>query len=419
MNKLISSILFAYCCICLSSCVVMSHTYEDNSYIKYDGLFYEITCDGSTVELVKKGYWISTYEFEEVVVPSTITYNGNSYAVTSIGEGAFFGCSNLKKIVLPPSIESIKENAFNSCHSLTQLTIPEGVTTIESCAFHNSGIMDNPSYLKDGAIYIDNCLIRVLDTTQGVFAINADTRLIAASAFAGSKSINSVTIPKNVQHIGAYIFAQCTALESIVVEEGNPIYNSQNNCNAIIETASNTLIAGCKNTLIPTDIISIGPYAFLGLDIQSITLPNNVIHIEEGAFAICESLSQVTISEGVENIGNYAFYGCESLTQIDIPSSVKIIGKGAFAMSKKLRHVNISEGLESIDNYAFAACKSLRKISLPRSVSDIGDEAFIECSSLRIINVSWEQLSSFRYMIHKGHKMRAPKEDEDEDDIWE
>jgi hypothetical protein len=144
-------------------------------------------------------------------------------------------------------------------------------------------------------------------------------------------SLTSISIPRSVTSIESSAFNSCIGLTTIVVEEGNAKYDSRNNCNAIIETSSNTLIVGCKNTTIPNSVRSIGSSAFLGISgLTYITIPNGVTSIGSGAFYQCSSLSSVNIPNSVKNIGGSAFYACISLTSITIPNSVTSIGGWAF-----------------------------------------------------------------------------------------
>ena len=131
---------------------------------------------------------------------------------------------------------------------------------------------------------------------------------IGSSAFHDCSSLTSIIIPNSVTSIGGGTFQGCSSLTSIVVESGNTMYDSRENCNAIIETASNTLIAGCQSTTIPNSVTSIGNEAFRGCaSLTAVTIPNSVTSIGKWAFSGCSSLTSVTIPNSVTSIGNYAF----------------------------------------------------------------------------------------------------------------
>ena len=130
--------------------------------------------------------------------------------------------------------------------------------------------------------------------------------------------------------IGNYAFQNCSSLTSIVVENGNVNYDSREGCNAIIETATNTLIQGCATTIIPNNVTSIEDYAFCGSSLTSVTIPNSVTKIGDYAFSGCKSLTSITIPNSVTKIGNYAFYNCSFLISATIGNSVTSIGKYVF-----------------------------------------------------------------------------------------
>ncbi|MBO5263217.1 MAG: leucine-rich repeat protein, partial [Bacteroidaceae bacterium] len=149
--------------------------------------------------------------------------------------------------------------------------------------------------------------------------------------FVGCSSLTSVQIGNSVTSIGDYAFSGCSGLTSITVNSGNSVYDSREGCNAIIETATNTLIAGCKNTIIPGSVTSIGDYAFYNSSgLTSIEIPNSVTSIGNHAFRDCTGLTSVTIPNSVTSIGDAAFVGCTGLTSVEIGNSVTSIGDYAF-----------------------------------------------------------------------------------------
>ena len=240
--------------------------------------------------------------------------------VTSIGVEAFGGCSGLTAVTIPASVTSIGERAFSGCTSLESINIPVGVTSIGSNAFVNCTSL-----------------------TTVTFATGSPLTSIPADAFYQCTSLESINIPAGVTSIGKSAFYKCTGVTSITVEDGNTIYDSRNNCNAIIETASNKLIVGCRNTVIPATVTSIGEGAFqFCTGLTSIDIPATVTSIEDDAFSSCSGLTSITIPAGVTSIGNSAFYECTGLTSINIPASVNSIDNSAFADCTSLSDVYVN-----------------------------------------------------------------------------
>jgi hypothetical protein len=158
---------------------------------------------------------------------------------------------------------------------------------------------------------------------------------IGMSAFYGCKKLTNVTIPSSVTSIGKEAFSGCNGLTSITVASGNAVYDSRNDCNAIIKTASNTLIAGCKNTIIPNSVTSIGESAFRDcISLTSIGIPNSVTTINDFAFCDCTGLTSIDIPKSVITIGNYAFNACSRLntsySYVTDPSSISM-GSSVFS----------------------------------------------------------------------------------------
>ena len=206
---------------------------------------------------------------------------------------------------------------------------------------------------------------------------------IGRLAFYGCTGLTSFTIPSSVTSIRDGAFSACSGLTSIKVEEGNTVYDSRENCNAIIETASNTLVAGCMNTTIPNSVTAIGNRAFQGCTgLTSFTIPASVTAIGGAAFWGCTGLKSLTIPASVTTIGGSAFLGCTGLTSISIPSSVTSIGGGAFWGCTGLKSISIPASVTSIGNSAFLGCTALTSISIPASVTSIEGYAFSGCTGL-------------------------------------
>jgi len=330
--------------------------------VKIGDLYYNLKED-KTAEVTYELYWSeNNYSgLTAATIPASVTYNSVTYGVTSIGYSAFYECRGLTSVTIPNSVTSIADNAFWGC-GLTSVTIPNSVTSIGYGVFNSCGHLISVT-IGTGLTHIGNYAFRGCRGLTSVTISNSVKSIgiqafsncssltsitipnsvisIGEEAFSGCTSLTSVTIPNSVTSIGERAFRSCSSLTSvtignsvtsigtgafsdcsltsIVVENENMVYDSRNNCNAIINTATNTLIAGCKNTIIPNSVTSIGAHAFdrcTGL--TSVTIPNSVTSIGKYAFSDCSGLTSVTIPNSVKSIGGWAFDGCSDLTSVTI-----------------------------------------------------------------------------------------------------
>ena len=334
------------CTIALLLCSIAANARDLDFSV--DSIYYFSTSD-STVAVTSSPEYYSG----DVSIPSTVTYEGNTYRVTSIKNSAFSGCVDLSSITIPESVTSIEESAFSYCVSLSSITIPEGVTSIGVSAF-------------------SNCI------SLSSITIPESVTSIREFAFYRCEKLSSITIPESVTYIGEYTFFYCANLSSITIPK---------NVTSIGEFA----FYHCENLssiTIPESVTSIGTSAFSDCrKLSSITIPEGVTSIGVFAFECCISLSSITIPESVTYIGGSAFYGCLHLEDLCIYSySVTNIGDQAFAECPNLKNVNISGyGVTSIGNYAFAYCSSLDKFSFDGAMVSIGTGAFYECTNLTCI----------------------------------
>ena len=397
-----------------------------------DAAFYG--CSGLTsVTIPNSVTSIGIEAFRNCSVLTSVTI---SNSVTSIDNFAFSGCSSLTSLTIPNSVTSIGDWAFSGCSGLTSITIPNSVISIGPASFGGTAWYDNQ---PDGVVYAglcaykfkgqmpENTTISIKEGTLGIAdqafyscrglkSINIPNSVtsignsafsgcslpnvtipnsvtsIGNSAFSSCSCLTFVTIGNSVTSIGESAFSGCSGLTSIVVEAGNTVYDSRNNCNAIIETASNTLIAGCKTTVIPNSVTSIGNGAFYGCsDLMSVTIPNSVTSIGKRAFFGCSGLTSVFISDLAAwcNIEFQPFVDYEGWVEKDSDGSTNPLwyAHHLYLNGKEVKELVIPNTVTSIKDGAFSLCHGLTSVTIPNSVTSIGDIAFYGCSNLSSISI--------------------------------
>ena len=310
------------------------------------------TCTVTDVEMTDKT--------TKVTIPA---YSPDGDQVTVLKPNLFQDKKNLEKVSLPKGLYTISEYAFAGCEKLKEISIPGEVISIEQYAFAEC---------------------HALKTVN----LGETLKTIGHSAFKGCNSLTKVSVPANVETLGQECFAFCDNLVEIA-------FNSQAQPDA-------SMILGCGNlhTLIlnMTSPVLINSFAY-NTTIKKVVLGDNILSVEESAFAGCHAIEELVIGKNVEFLDNSAFYECEALNKIVFEgTALKSMGITAFAYCFELEEVLMPEGLESIGARCFEGNAKIQKVHIPVSMTFVGEDAFVLCTSLKNVTYSgtegqWKNLS--------------------------
>ena len=400
-----------------------------------DGIAYNIVNANEVAVASNDDYEIQQSRYSgDIVIPSSVMYNGNNYSVTSIGGGSF-SYSGVTSITIPNSVTSIGGGAF-MYSPLTSITIPDHVTSIGASTFYfcsrltSITIPNGVTSIGDNAFY--NCSSLTSITIPNVVTS------IGRSAFAGCSSLTSVTIPNSVTSIGECAFSGCSGLTSVTIPNG-------------VTSIGRETFWGCSgltSVTIPNGVTSIGNNAFNDCSsLTSITIPNSITSIGDGAFGYCSSLQSVTIlSSELELIENdkgetpEIFYGCWNLKEYSGPACALLSGYGDSELFEKITFtsgaldrdgfdfINLSyrtlqeidlSGIENteIPDMAFNNCYKLEKVSLPAQLESVGYKSFAGCTALKgislpasvtkIDNSAFEDCRKMEKILFDGSDLKA------------
>lgn len=324
---------------------------------------------------------------KRVMIPPAVTKIGNDvfrdckglfevtiqHGITSIGNSAFYGCGDLKGVNLPLSMREIGEHAFYDCKGLDKLIIPSGVTSIGFCAFQGCDGLKSlvlPSSVRTIATYAFAYCRKLTNVT-------IPSGKIGNCAFEGCSKLSVLKISPGVTEIGSRAFAGCEGLTRAEISAA-----------ASIGERAFSGCGGLANLTISPDVTGIGDGAFYECErLKSVSIPSSVLTIGDNAFTYCKGLKSVTISKGVKTIGSRAFYWCTALPAVTLPSSVENIESGAFEVCSGLTQVTLSQGLTNIEKDVFRGCRSLKSVKIPEGVTDIGKYAFCGCDGLQEVSL--------------------------------
>ncbi len=341
----------------------------------------------NSIKRIDGGAFMFCNKLTNIVIPDSVTY---------LGYESFYGCEKLEEVHLGNSVDTIYNYSFSQCTNLKKINFPAKVALIGLESFNNcnldSVIVDpaNPRFWSPG----NNCIVDHFwnNSDRDVVIVGTNNAVIPntvyyirATAFTGRKGLTHINIPASVTVLGEKMFSGCTSLESITVDSDNPTFDSRENCNAIIRTATNTLVEGCNTTVIPASVTIIGKNAFSQRGLTTYTVPDNITEIGAGAFSGCKSLTSLTIPETITEIPSTFCSGCSNLRTFTIPEGVTIIRAYAFYQCTSLNSISFPSTLQVIENQAFVYCRGLRTINFPDALTEINSQAFFNCSGLTSI----------------------------------
>ncbi len=413
-----------------------------------DGIYYYITNSTRlTCEVSYKSTSFNSYS-GSVVIPETVTYNGNEYAVTGIGYSAFRASTSLTEVTIPESITYIDTYAFYNCTALKSVSLPHGITEIGQYTFYNCTAMTesltipaNVTYignyafnggswkeliLEDGEQPLEIVRYALNDCTIGTLYLGRDLTAIKGeySAF-GSKIVSNIIFSERITSLCDYEFKTCWGLKELVIPGhittfGEGVFHGCSYIESVtispgITTLGEKMFAYCTaltEVSLPEGIVEI-PGAFWGCTaLTKVSLPEGIVEISdafresgleevtvpgsvtsaETAFGNCSSLKKVVLSEGFSDISKYMFQYCTILEDVTFPSTLTRIREDAFRSCEGLQEIVVPEGVTSIAR-AFYQCYNLSYLLLPQSLTSVS--ALETCSALKKIVIP-KQVTSLR-----------------------
>ncbi|MCM1310536.1 MAG: leucine-rich repeat domain-containing protein [Bacteroides sp.] len=334
----------------------------------------------------------------DIVLPSTVTDNGTTYTVTSIGQQAFQECTNLKTIQLPSTLKLIDQWAFYGCTGLTSIELPESLEELVTYAFQRcSGLESvkfNDALTTIGASAFTNC------TSLKEANLPKNLKTLDVGAFNNCSSLSAVTFGPNIESIGQNAFYSCGLTEFTFPESltsfGGGIL-SQNKKLTKVTFAANMKTTGQQTVrectaltqvVIPEGIDNLGDGTFYGCSaIEELTLPSTLTSLSSNCLYGCSLLKSVELPAAITEIPSAAFYDCSSLKTLPGGNNITSIGKSAFYGCSSLTEISLSTSLNVIPSHCFDRCVSLTKVTIPNSVTEFEDSPFHYCTSLKTLNI--------------------------------
>ena len=384
-------------------------------------LYYYITSySDNTVKVTC--YSSSNYVSGDVVIPSTVRYNGTTYSVTSIGDGAFSYCRSLTSVTIPTGVTSIGNDAFWNCSGLTTLNFnaincqafghsyhdgdhyyPFSRTSLTTVNIGDS-VQRIPAYLVYGCSSLVtlnfnaincqdfNTLYYPFGTTLTTVNIGDSVQRIPANFVRGCSRLTSVTIGNSVTSIGDYAFSGCRGLTSVTI--GNSVTSigdyAFSGCSRL--TTLNFNAINCQD--FEAYYYNGNYYYPFGTSLTTVNIGDSVQRIPANFVKDCRGLTSVTIGNSVTSIGGSAFSGCSSLTTLNFNAincqdfeDSYFNGNYGGSFGNSLTTVNIGDSVQRIPAHFVKFCRGLTSVTIPNGVTSIGEKAFEGCSGLTLVNI--------------------------------
>ena len=343
---------------------------EGDDPVLIDGICYQLISKANLAEVVRNPNGLYA---GDIVIPSTVSYEGITYMVKSVADGAFaVDYSNedkLSSVVFPEGLTTLGSSLFSNQKGLSSITLPSTLVNLGDYTFDcksevaiNIPNMDiwynfkNTGYKKSTPL---SCLFRLYCNGSEVkdLIIPESIANIRESQFKGCLSLESVTIPSHVESIGWSSFSRCKNLASLSLNEG-------------LVRINGNAFSGCES-------------------LKEVSIPSSVQSLDYDIFYGCTGLTSVTISNGIESLADGMFSGCTGLTTISIPNSVLQIESRFMEDCKNLKTVNIGNGIQNINSRAFSNCKSLSDVyihasEVPSAYSDVFVDSYQEGITLHV-----------------------------------
>lgn len=394
MKKALSLLSFlltiTLCALCFSACMNEMREFRSGDY--------RYTVENDEVTITQY-----TGNDAEVTVPGSI----KGMPVVAIDSGAFHHCDNMRSVTIPDSVVRIGGLAFSKCYALEHVTLGRGIREIDFSPFSFCEKMIYNKY-KNG-YYVGNeenpylALVSMASEDAETVTIHPDTVVVCGSAMEGCSSLRELFVSDAVVSIGSYAFSYCSSLETLYIPEsvesiGHMAFEHCDSLLNIVVSDKSPHFKSVDGILFSHDGTRLIKYT-AGQNVSSYSIPNDVLIIESYAFENAKQLTEVVLSDSVEEIGHSAFIHCENLRNIQLGNSLKRIGGQAFGFCSSLTAITIPDSVEELSYSVFSYCDNLESAVIGCGVIQLGTEIFNDCDALSEVTFrdpeGWEVKTAF------------------------